>query len=181
MRSRRGFVAGVVALACATAFGLVAAAGPAAADASYCGLTWGSLDRSGGGDSTAGLLNVRSGQQDCYDRVVFEFDGSADGYRVRYGEAYTQGQGLAMSPYTAGGAVVEVVLLGSANGLVSGSHQVSVLGYRTLRDVVSGGSFEGRTTFAVGVRARLPYRVTVLAGPGNHSRIVLDVAHLWQS
>jgi hypothetical protein len=55
-----------------------------------------------------------------------------------------------------------------------------VLGYRTLRDVVFGGSFEGYTTFAVGVRARLPFRVFVLAGPGTHSRIVLDVAHQWQ-
>jgi hypothetical protein len=52
-------------------------------------------------------------------------------------------------------------------------------GYRTLRDVVFGGSFEGHTTFAVGVRARLPFRVFVLTGPGSHSRIVLDIAHRW--
>jgi hypothetical protein len=56
---------------------------------------------------------------------------------------------------------------------------VNVLRYDTLRDVVFGGSFEGYTTFAVGVRARLPFQVTVLPGPGTHSRIVLDVAHSW--
>jgi hypothetical protein len=158
------------------------------ATAPYCGITWGSLDRSGGTLATAPLIEVRAGQQDCYDRVVFETDGPADGYRVRYGEAYTQGQGLALSPYTAGGAVLEVVLLvpaaDPATGAVrypraAGDHPVNTLGYATVRDVVYGGSFEGYTTFAVGVRDRLPFRVTVLPGPGTHSRIVLDVAHRW--
>lgn len=55
----------------------------------------------------------------------------------------------------------------------------NVAGYQTLRDVVFGGSFEGYSTFAVGVRARLPFRVFVLSGPGSHGRIVLDVAHRW--
>ncbi len=31
----------------------------------------------------------------------------------------------------------------------------------------------------VGVRARLPFRMFSLAGPGTGSRIVLDVAHRW--
>ena len=53
-----------------------------------------------------------------------------------------------------------------------------VRGYRTLRSVVYGSSFEGATTFGVGVRARLPFRVFVLDGPGG-SRVVLDVAHRW--
>ncbi len=61
----------------------------------------------------------------------------------------------------------------------AGDHVVNVLRHDTMRDVVFGGSFEGYTTFAVGVRARLPYRVLTLAGPGAHSRIVLDVAHRW--
>ncbi|MEU5670692.1 hypothetical protein ABZ749_10050 [Micromonospora sp. NPDC047753] len=60
-----------------------------------------------------------------------------------------------------------------------GEHVANLLRYQTLRDVVFGGSFEGYSTFAVGVRARLPFRVLVLAGPGTHSRVVLDVAHQW--
>ena len=55
----------------------------------------------------------------------------------------------------------------------------SVRGFGTLRSVVHAGSFEGDTTFGVGTRARLPFRVFTLAGPGGHSRIVLDVAHRW--
>ena len=57
---------------------------------------------------------------------------------------------------------------------------VDVSGYRTLRQVRFVESFEGETVFAVGVRARLPMRVTVLNGPGTGSRVVLDVAHNWE-
>lgn len=56
---------------------------------------------------------------------------------------------------------------------------VNVAGYRTFRQVALAGSFEGETTLGLGVRARLPMRVTVLIGPGSGSRIVVDVAHRW--
>ena len=152
----------------------------AAAAAPYCGITWGSLAKSGGTLSQAPLVEARTGRHTCYDRVVFEFNGAADGYAVHYGEAYTEGQGQPMSPITAGGALLAVSLRAPAYAYGTGNHVANVTGYRTLRDVVSGGSYEGYTTFAVGVRARLPYRVFVLSGPGTHSRIVLDVAHQWQ-
>ena len=181
--------------------GLVGAAGSAAATerpaattvrsaaaAPYCGITWGSLAKSGGTLSQAPLVEARTGRHTCYDRVVFEFNGAANGYSVHYGEAYTEGQGQPMSPITAGGALLAVSLRAPAYDQAhastfphrTGDHVANVTGYRTLRDVVFGGSFEGYTTFAVGVRARLPYRVFVLSGPGAHSRIVLDVAHRWQ-
>jgi hypothetical protein len=159
-----------------------------AAAAPYCGITWGSLAKSGGRLSQAPLIEARTGRHDCYDRVVFEFNGRANGYSVHYGEAYTEGEGRPLSPITAGGALLAVSLRAPAYDESSGStfphgtgdHVANVTGYRTLRDVVFGGSFEGYTTFAVGVRARLPYRVFVLSGPGTHSRIVIDVAHRWQ-
>ena len=56
---------------------------------------------------------------------------------------------------------------------------VSTAGFRTLRQVAFAGSFEGQTNLGIGVRARLPFRVTVLNGPGTGSRVVLDVAHRW--
>lgn len=56
---------------------------------------------------------------------------------------------------------------------------VDVTGDDTLRQVAVAGSFEGRTTFGVGVRARLPMWVFVLDGPGTGSRLVIDVAHRW--
>ncbi len=194
MRIRTGLTVLVVVLA-----GLVTGAGTGtaattttraatAAAAPYCGLTWGSLPREAGSLSSAPLVDVRTGRHDCFDRVVFEFAGPVNGYAVTYGETWTEGEGLALSPYTAGPELLRVSLRAPAydDGHVAtvpyrvGEHTANVLRYPTLRDVVFAGSFEGYTTFAVGVRARLPFRVFVLTGPGTHSRIVLDVAHRWQ-
>lgn len=189
MRLRTGLLAIVVLAGLVAGVGVAAAVSPAAATgAPYCGITWGSLPKSGGNLSSASLVTTRTGQHGCYDRVVFEFNGPADGYVVEYGETYTDGEGLALSPYTAGGALLNVRLLapaydGSRQPTVPyrlGDHVANVVRYRTLRDVVFGGSVEGYTTFAVGVRARLPFRAFVLPGPGTHSRIVLDIAHQWQ-
>ena len=52
-------------------------------------------------------------------------------------------------------------------------------GYSTFRQVAWAGSFEGQTTVGLGVRARLPFRVFALTGPGTGSRLVIDVAHRW--
>jgi hypothetical protein len=56
---------------------------------------------------------------------------------------------------------------------------VNVTGFTTFRQIATGGSFEGQTTFGLGVRARLPFRAFVLAGPGTGARLVIDVAHTW--
>ena len=155
----------------------------------YCGITWGSLFKADETFSSAGLVDVRTGRHDCYDRVVLDFNGPATGYRVHYVDhVYSEGKGDQLD--VAGGAQLAVVLLEPAYDIETGAptflhaggtgaHVANVVGYRTLRDVVDGGSFEGYTTFGVGVRARLPFRVFALAGPGSHSRIVLDVAHRW--
>jgi len=161
----------------------------AASAAPYCGITWGSAGKSGGVLSQAPLIATRTGRHTCFDRVVFEFNGAVKGYSVHYGEVYTDGEGLRLTPYTAGGAVLAVSLRAPAYDAArastyphrTGNHVANVVRYRSLRDVVFGGSFEGYTTFAVGVRSRLPFRVFVLSGPGTHSRIVLDIAHQWQA
>ncbi|MFC0006367.1 AMIN-like domain-containing (lipo)protein [Micromonospora siamensis] len=185
MRIRRTLLAAALLLAALVAGGPGTASGATA----YCGITWGSGAKAAGTLSGAPLVEVRAGQDTCWDRVVFEFDGPVTGYSVAYGETYTEGQGAAMSPYTAGGALISVSLRAPAYDATHlatvpyrvGDHAVNAFGYRTLRDVVFGGSFEGYTTFAVGVRAQLPFRVFVLSGPDSHSRIVLDVAHQWQA
>ena len=56
---------------------------------------------------------------------------------------------------------------------------VDVRGWSTFRQVAYAGCFEGQTTIGLGVRARLPFRVFVLDGPGEGSRLVIDVAHRW--
>ncbi len=58
-------------------------------------------------------------------------------------------------------------------------HAVDVTGFRTFRQVAFLGTFEGQTEIVLGVRARLPFRVFFLSGPGAGSRVVIDVAHRW--
>jgi len=45
--------------------------------------------------------------------------------------------------------------------------------------VLISGANDGATLIGLGVRARLPMRVFVLDGPGDGSRLVIDVAHRW--
>jgi hypothetical protein len=172
---RRGLAAAAFLVAAvAGSVGAASADGATATPAPYCGITWGSLPKVSEPLGAAPLLDVRAGQHDCYDRVVFDFDGPAGGYQVDYADqVYSEGRGEPLT--VAGGARLHVGLHNPA-----GSPAIpTVAGYRTLRDVVYGGSFEGYSTFAIGVRARLPFRVFTLAGPGTHSRLVVDVAHRW--
>ena len=157
-----------------------------AADAPYCGIIWGSLAKVGDASSDAALSDVRTGGHECFDRVVFDFVGSAAAYEVGYvSEIRTSGKGEPLP--VAGGAMLRVHLhtnvfdrLGRAHyARVAGDHVADVQGYRTLRDVVYGGGFERRLTFGVGVRARLPFRVLTLPASDSGGRLVIDVAHRW--
>jgi hypothetical protein len=181
---RRG-VAVVVFLVAAVLGGSTGASASAASP--RCGITWGSLPKVHGDLSPGPLVNVRTGRHACYDRVVFDFRGPATGYNVSYADqVLSEGRGTPLP--VAGGARLAVHLLAPAYDAQTGAatypqgvsvHVAHVTGYRTLRDVVYGGSFEGYTTFGIGTRARLPFRVFTLAGPGTSSRIVIDVAHRW--
>jgi hypothetical protein len=184
---RRGLAAAAILFASA-----LASSGAASASTTmpYCGITWGSLEKDGGTLSRGALVDVRTGHHDCYDRVVFDLQGSAGGYRAGYaGRVGSQGRGEPLD--VVGGAQIAVELLEPAYDAQTGvptvpyavgdhPFDISVRdGYRTLTDVVYGGTFEGYTTFGIGVRARLPFRVLTLPGTGTSSRIVIDVAHQW--
>jgi len=53
---------------------LIVPASPATA-APYCGLVWGSLEKSAPGLSQAPVVNVRTGRHSCYDRLVIDVAG----------------------------------------------------------------------------------------------------------
>lgn len=167
--------------------GIALLAGPAAADAApYCGLRWGSLPESAASTGAAPLVNVRAGRHACFDRLVLDVAGDADGYLVRYvSTVRMDGSGQAVP--LRGGADLEVVAVApayDAGGRPTYTPRdrrelVRVDGSRTFRQVAWAGSFEGRTTIGLGVQARLPFRVFTLDGPGAGSRLVIDVAHRW--
>ncbi len=164
---------------------LMIPASPATA-APYCGLVWGSLTKSSPALSQAPVVNVRTGRHSCYDRLVVDVAGDVGGYTVSYVPQVVQ-DGSGEPIPTRGGAALQITVNDPAydingNPTYSPANRLelrNVSGYRTFRQVVFAGSFEGYTSLGLGVRARLPFRVFVLDGPGSGSRMVVDVAHRW--
>jgi hypothetical protein len=182
---------GPLALALAMS-GLVVVANPAGSEAAATGTScrapWGSLPEASLTTSTAPthLVNVRSGRHGCFDRLVLDLDGPAAGYDVRYVDEVRQDGSGNLVPLR-GGAFLSVGLMAPAHDDAGSptyspaerTEAVAVGGYRTFRQVAFAGSFEGLSLIGLGVRARLPFRVLVLDGPGDGSRLVIDVAHRW--
>lgn len=157
----------------------------AAASTPYCGISWGSLLKNAGSYTTAPITGVRAGRHTCYDRLVIDVGGKVKGYRAEYVSSVSQdGSGNVVA--LRGGAKLQIIVRTPAydkNGTptlaATKSELVNVTGFSTFRQVAGAGSFEGQTTFGLGVRARLPFRVFILDGPGSGSRLVIDVAHRW--
>ena len=172
---------------------LGATALPATAQAApYCGLAWGSQPEVSTGADTDMVMDVRSGRHACYDRLVVDLlgqDTTFGSYDVRYVAGVVEdGSGRAVP--VRGAADLQIVLQapaydGDGNATFTPDDRrevVGVGGYRTFRQVAWAGSYEGSTTLALGVRARLPFRVMVLPGVAQSDfgpRLVLDVAHRW--
>lgn len=160
----------------------VAAPSATAAPAPYCGITWGSLQKSGNTAALPQLTNIRAGRHDCYDRLVFDTRGeNVAGYWVRYVNTMTVDGSGQVVPLR-GGAKLSISVQAPAYDSSGQStyrpanraELVNVTGYRTFRQVAWAGSFEGYSSAGLGVRARLPFRAFTLPG-----HLVVDVAHAW--
>ncbi len=182
-------------LAVTAATAAVLAPAPAQAAAAYCGITWGSLPKAAEATrpADAEMVNgVRAGRHACFDRLVVDLggqDSTFGTYDVRYvTQVREDGSGRAVP--VRGAADLQVVLRAPAydeHGNATfrpadPAEVVDVTGYETFRQVAWAGSFEGSTTMALGVRARLPFRVLTLPGTAQSDdgpRLVIDVAHAW--
>jgi len=151
-----------------------------------CPTGWGSLPEANSRMTQAPVTNVRTGRHACFDRLVVDLRGRAPGYDVRYvSNVYTDGAGFLVP--LRGGAKLQIIVRAPAYDAAgqptykpaNPRELTNVAGYSTFRQVAYAGSFEGQTTIGLGVRARLPFRVFTLAGPGSNSRLVIDVAHHW--
>ena len=153
------------------------------ASAASCSVSWGSL-----GQDRRPLRRARS--PTCAPASTPATTGSSStstgkvkGWDVRYGAVSQDGSGTAV-PLR--GTDLRIVVHsaaydghGATYDPAKDSEAVDVGGYRTFRQVAWAGSYEGYSTIGLGVRARLPFRVTAVDGPGTGSRLVIDVAHAW--
>ncbi|MBW3085178.1 hypothetical protein KEM60_01375 [Austwickia sp. TVS 96-490-7B] len=132
------------------------------------------------------VTGVRVGQQQCADRFVVDLAGDSGkkpGYQVRYVPAVLMdGSG---KPVALRGAAFLQVSVGSPSYDASGqptylpadkTEAATVNGYTSFKQVAWAGSFEGMTTFGIGVREKLPFTVQVV-DDGGKTRLVVDVAH----
>jgi len=176
-RAHRGARAIAAIAAGAALIAAPAASGVGAATAApYCGITWGSLAKTSAPLTGGRVQGVRAGRHACFDRLVLDMTGRAPGFDVRY-VATVRSDGSGFPVPVAGGARLAVV---AHKGATSVPTMPSVAGFATFREVKWAGSFEGYTTIALGIRARLPHRVFTLYDPStNHSRLVVDIAHHW--
>ena len=156
-----------------------------AAGAAGCPTGWGSTpDGVGRVDTASGLLTgARTGRHPCFDRLVLD---GATWARVRYvDQVVVDGSGIPVP--LRGGARLEI-LSTRADDVRTGepgfdpadpTELADLAGYRTFRQAAFAGSFEGRSTLGLGVRARLPFRVLVVDAGTPRVRVVVDVAHHW--
>ena len=127
----------------------------------------------------AQLTDVRVGQHDGYDRIVFEFDAGIPPYAVS----------VATPPFTAdpSGLPLEVdgtyawqaVLEGGTKMLPDGSSSYTgstdfTPGFARLVELVEGGDFEAVSTWYLGLDGGGCFRVLTLTDP---TRLVIDIEH----
>ena len=142
----------------------------------------------------AELYLTRVGRHDCYDRIVFDVNGIVEGPDVvGYGVSYVTGE-VTSDPRgepvpTRGDAALQIVVRAPSEAVEG--HQPwrprpevgddlvpmdQLNGWDTFRQITLAGSFEGQTTIAVGLSARLPFHVGVVE-QGAVTHIYVDVAH----
>lgn len=132
------------------------------------------------------VSGVRVGQQTCFDRFVVDLSGDAStlpGHQVHYvPQVLEEGSG---TPVTLRGSAFLRVTVGAPAYDQTGqptyiprnrAEVADVTGFTSLKQIAWAGSFEGMTSWGIGVREQLPYKVTVLTEDGR-TRLVVDVAH----
>ncbi len=146
------------------------------------GASTGPVSGQGGADAIALVRDVRTGANDGFDRVVIEFlDGRLPDWSVSYVDPPITSDGSGETVAVAGDAFLLVRLSPASTYDLSGETprptyegpgRVPGPG-RQVVEVVRAGDFEAVSTWAIGVDAQVPFRVTTLAGP---ARLVIDVA-----
>jgi hypothetical protein len=125
------------------------------------------------------LVDVRVGEHDGYDRVVFEFDNGIPEYVVSQAEApYTEDpSGLPIE--VEGASVLQLVMIGATRfdedyePTYDGPTELAP-GFDRLVNLVESGDFEAVSSWYIGLTGDACVRVLALDGP---DRLVVDIEH----
>lgn len=160
------------------------ATSPAASAPPTCATNWGTDARKDVISSRSEIVGVHAEQHDCFDRLIVDLTPSASGYFAEYvDEILAEGSGKHID--VSGGAILKLVLAATTYDIDTGTATIEfadplevagVSDFTALRQVAFAGSFEGQTTFGVGLASRSDFRVTVVDA-GNQSQLLLDIAH----
>lgn len=153
---------------------LSAVVAPASAEAPFSTSPVSVADTNVAPDSQPQLVAVRVGQQDGFDRVVFEFDKHVPGYQVRFVDQVVA-DGSAAPVAVAGSAFISVAFSSVASaqaGAPPAPQSRQSPNFSELLEVVGTGDFEGVVSYGLGLRTTGEFRVSELTGP---DRVVIDV------
>lgn len=121
------------------------------------------------------VTDVRVGSHAGFDRVVLDLTGEGDpGWFVDYTNNPTQ-QGSGNTIDFIGATALNVNIDGTTYPFDLGLEDPqlgTVEGAGSITQVISTGTFEGRSQFVIGLREQLPYSVQVLEDP---QRVVIDI------
>ncbi len=139
------------------------------------------IEEDGTGQSLALLVDVHTARQDGFDRVVFEFEDTLPGYRVRYVDPPITEDASDLPVEIQGNAFLRVVLFSATSVDLSGAtprqtccRNEITTGLPALVDLQDAGDFEAVLTHVLGLSEEVDFRVFEL---GNPFRLVIDVAH----
>ena len=121
------------------------------------------------------VVAVRAASHSGFDRVVFDIDGPLPAaVSVRYvDQVVADGSGAPVA--VAGRAYLQVAFDEAQAHTDTGVATIpsrSQPGLPAIEEVVVAGDFEGHVTIALGLAARVPFRILELGGP---TRVVVDV------
>ncbi|AWB84212.1 hypothetical protein C3E79_06740 [Corynebacterium liangguodongii] len=124
------------------------------------------------------IADVRVGEHEGFDRVVFEFSGEgAPGYVAGYTPKPLQ-QASGYPIEVAGGAYLEVLIQGTPMSMINPNDELVKAGPMkraagNVQGITHGGVFEADTQYFIGLDKQRPYSLYVLENP---TRVVVDVA-----
>jgi hypothetical protein len=141
--------------------------------------TTGSVSRSGFDVAAALLREVRTAQQNGFDRIVFEFEGKEiPNYVISYGKKPARQCGSGEAVKIDGDGLLDVKFRATNAHTEAGQPTISPrerrLSLPILKELEITCDFEAEVAVVLGVASPNPYRVLNLYNP---TRVVVDIKH----